>query len=518
MAFWLVSHAQLRHGEPVPMVMPVALEVLGIVLSEKPHTPLIKKLKRAKYICLYALGIICGFPALGGPASPPNLIVILTDDQGYHDVGFNGSQDIATPNLDSIASNGVRFTSGYLVSPFSSPSRAGLLTGRYPERFGYEHDTQWQPNNQDAGLPPTETTLADALGQAGYETGIIGKWHLGYGPAMHPLKRGFNEFYGFLGAGHRYWPEEYTVDDPRKVKTDDDSWHLWLMRNYAPVKTTNYLTDELSAEAVRFIARHRDKPFFLLLAYNGPHGPLNFADSGLPEAPEKYLRRFPKILGPHRRTYAAMMSAVDDGVGGILAELRKTGLEQETMVVYLSASGGALDENSSDNYPLRGSKSYPWEGGWRVPFALQWPGHLPKGIIYDEPVLSLDIFATITALAHAPTNPAAPLDGVNLVPYLTGLKQGSPHAAIFLRMPDRGTFAVRSGAYKLVVTATGQPAELYNLTNDISETKNLAAEQPALVADLLKQHDLWSRQMMFPSSPGTTAPKAPHPIDIEQQQ
>ena len=501
----------------MPMVMAIVLEVLGIVLSEKPHTPLIKKLKRAKYIFLYALGIICGFPALGGPASPPNLIVILTDDQGYHDVGFNGSQDIATPNLDSIASNGVRFTSGYLASPFSSPSRAGLLTGRYPERFGYEHDTQWQPNNQDAGLPPTETTLADALGQAGYETGIIGKWHLGYGPATHPLKRGFHEFYGFLGAGHRYLPEEYTVDDPRKVKTDDDSWHLWLMRNYAPVKTTNYLTDELSGEAVRFIARHQDKPFFLLLAYNGPHGPLDVTDNGLPEVPEKYLRRFPKILGPHRRTYAAMMSAVDDGVGGILAELRKDRLEEQTLVVYLSASGGALDENSSDNYPLRGSKSYPWEGGWRVPFALQWPGHLPKGGVYDQPVLSLDIFATIVALANAPINPKTPIDGVNLIPYLAGIKPGAPHAAIFLRMPDRGAFAVRAGKYKLVVPATGKTAELYDLSRDISECNNLAGAEPGVRDDLGVKYAAWGRQMMLPHLPGTTERNLPQPIDTEQK-
>lgn len=474
-------------------------------------------MKPADQLAILAYSIFTLGSALGAPTPPPNLIVILTDDQGYHDVGFNGCRDIPTPNLDSIASNGVRFTSGYIASTLSSPSRAGLLTGRYPERFGYEHDTQWQPNKQDAGLPPAEITLADLLGQAGYATGMIGKWHLGYSPAAHPLKRGFQEFFGFLAGGHRYLPEEFTIDDPRMAKSEDDNWHLWLMRNYEPVKTTNYLTDELAGEAVRFIARHQDKPFFLLLACNAPHDPLTTTENGLPEVLEKYSRKFPKILGPHRRAYAVMMSALDNGVGGILAELRKTGLAQQTMVVYLSASGGALDENSSDNYPLRGSKSYPYEGGWRVPFAMQWPGHLPKGIVYDEPVLSLDIFATLTALANVPTNPAVTLDGVNLVPYLTGLKTGSPHETIFLRMPDRGAFAVRSGAYKLVVPAAGRAAELYNLTNDISETVNLAADQPEIVNELLKKHDLWSRQMMFPSSPGTTERKVPHPIDIEQQ-
>ena len=474
-------------------------------------------MKPARYLVLLAVGMVSGLTAFARPASPPNLIVILTDDQGYRDVGFNGCQDIPTPNLDSIASNGVRFTSGYVASSLSSPSRAGLLTGRYPERFGYEHDTQWQPSKFDSGLPPGETTLADAMGQAGYATGIIGKWHLGYGPAMHPLKRGFQEFFGYLGAGHRYLPEEFTINEPRKVKMEDDNWHLWLMRNYEPVKTTNYLTDELSDEAVHFIARHQAKPFFLLLAYNAPHGPLDVTDNGLPEATEKYLNRFPQILGPHRRAYAAMMSAVDNGVGDVLAELRKDRLEQQTLVVYLSASGGALDQNSSDNYPLRGSKNYPWEGGWRVPFAMQWPGHLPKIGDYDQPVLSLDIFATITALANAPVSPAVPLDGVNLIPYLTGVKAGAPHEAIYLRMPERGAYAVRSGDYKLVVQANGQDVELYQLTKDIAEIQNLAAANPEIVKELAKKHALWSQQMMSPSPARTTDRNVPQPIDIEQK-
>ena len=464
-------------------------------------------MKPIDYIALIVIAIVSGFAARGEPASPPNLILVLTENQGYHDVGFNGCQDIPTPNLDSIASNGVRFTSGYVASPLSSPSRAGLLTGRYPERFGYERDPEWRPNNPDAGLPLTETTLADVLGKVGYETGIIGEWHLGASPALHPLKRGFKEFFGFLGAGHQYLPEELTIDETRKLKVEYDSWRLWLMRNYELVKTTNYLTDEFSDEAVRFVARHQGKPFFLLLAYNAPHSSL--------EATEKYLSRFPKILGPNRRTYAAMMSAVDDGVGNILAELRKDALEERTLVVYLSASGGALDANSSDNYPLRGSRGYPWEGGWRVPFAMQWPGHLPRGMAYDQPVLSLDIFATITALANAPINSDVQLDGVNLIPYLTGLKAGAPHDAIYLRIPNRGAFAVRSGEYKLVVPATDQPAELYNLSTDISECKNLADAKPEVMKELEKKRAAWSQQMMFPSAVESKGPSDSQPIDTE---
>ncbi|NNM87042.1 MAG: sulfatase-like hydrolase/transferase, partial [Phycisphaerae bacterium] len=258
--------------------------------------------------------MIASFTALGAPTLPPNLIIILTDDQGYHDVGFNGCQDIPTPNLDAIASNGVRFTSGYVSSPLSSPSRAGLLTGRYQERFGYERDPEYQPSTHDAGLPLTETTLADTLDQVGYATGIIGKWDLGHTPAMQPRQRGFQEFFGFLGAWHPFLPPDSTLAEAGNARINGQNWDQSILRNAEPVRTTNYLTDEFSHEAVRFVARHKAQPFFLLLAYNAPHGPL--------EATDKYLSRFPKILGSRRRTYAAMLSAVDDGVGSVLAELR----------------------------------------------------------------------------------------------------------------------------------------------------------------------------------------------------
>jgi len=472
-------------------------------------------MKLADRVAIVVLMSVSVFANMRIVAAPPNLIVILTDDQGYHDVGFNGSKDLLTPNLDSIASNGVRFTSGYISSPFSSPSRAGLMTGRYQERFGLERDFLWLPNRPDAGLPLKETTLAEALGQVGYECGMIGKWHLGRNPQFQPLKRGFNEFFGFLGAGHLFLPEELTIDDPRKVKTDDESWRLWVMRDDTTVKTTNYLTDEFSDEAVRFIARHKDKPFYLLIAYNAPHGPLEALEHGQFEAPEKYLSRFKKIAGPSRRTYAAMMSSVDDGVGGVLAELRKNGLVEQTIVVYLSASGGSLDANSSDNYPLRGSKNYSWEGGWRVPFAMQWPGHLPKGTVYDQPVLSLDIFATAVALADAPINPERPLDGLNLFPFLTRQKSGAPHEAIFSRMADRGAYSVRSGDYKLVVTAPDLPPELYKVTDDIGELNNLAPVKPEIVKELQEKYANWSKQMKPGNATKIKAPLPTQPNDTE---
>ena len=443
---------------------------------------------------------------------PPNLVIILTDDQGYADVGFNGCKDIPTPNLDSLASNGVKFTSGYVSYSVCSPSRAGLLTGRYEQRFGHERNPQWQPENPQSGLPLTETTLADTLGKVGYHSGIIGKWHLGAHPDLHPLKRGFDEFFGFLGGGHRYLPEGLTLKESSQTKSGNeaDSYRLWILRNHEPVKTTNYLTDEFSDEAVRFIGRNKDKPFFLCLAYNAPHAPL--------EATEKYLNRFPDIKNPKRRTYAAMVSAVDDGVGRVLAELRKQGLEDNTLVIYLSDNGGPTQDNASNNDPLRGGKGSPWEGGWRVPFAVQWPGHLPPGKVYDQPVLSLDIFATITALAHALTNAARPLDGVNLMPFLTGQIAGAPHDAIYLRMFDKGAFAVRRGDDKLVIPGTGQLAQLFNVTQDISESQNLAGSEPEKLTELEKRRAAWNQQLVEPVFPGLMQTKggtgkAPAPLD-----
>lgn len=436
-----------------------------------------------------AAGVACA-----GTNRPPNLIVIMTDDQGYADVGFNGCQDIPTPHLDSIARNGVRFTSGYVVYPVCSPSRAGFITGRYPQRFGYERNPRFQPGNPVSGLARTETTLADALGKVGYRNGIIGKWHLGAHPDLHPLKRGFHEFFGHLGGGARYFPEELTLQQATGEMNEGDSYRLRMLRNFEPVRTTQYLTDEFSDEAVRFVTRHKDEPFFLFLSYNAPHTPM--------QATEKYLSRFAHIPNERRRTYAAMVSAVDDGVGRLLATLREQGLEERTLIFFLSDNGGPTQANASNNRPLRGVKSDPWEGGIRVPFAAQWPGRLPKGMVYDHPVLSLDIFATIAALAGAPTDPARPLDGVNLLPYLTGERKGAPHEAVYLRKFDQGAFAVRRGDYKLVIPRAGAAPQLFNLAADLGETNNLAATSPEILRELEQLRAAWTKQLIEPVFPG----------------
>ena len=432
-------------------------------------------------------------------AKGPNLVIILTDDQGYADVGFNGSPDILTPNIDTIAANGVRFTNGYVSFPVCAPSRAGLLTGRYQGRFGFTTNPTINPKEERAGIPVEEKNIAEVLGQVGYTSMIIGKWHMGTHPMHHPLNRGFDEFYGFLSGGHDYFPESLTLNDLSEV-TEKWGWYRTkLIHNRTRVETDEYLTDELSNEAVSFVERHHadEKPFFLYLAYNAPHTPM--------EATQKYLDRFPNLTGK-RKTYAAMLSAVDDGVGRVLAKLREHDLEKKTLVFYLSDNGGATN-NGSINTPLRAHKGSLYEGGIHVPFAAQWEGTLPAGVDYDLPVISLDIMATIAALADAPISLDRPLDGVNLIPHLTGKNPGPPHTQLFWRKFNNMSRAIRFGDFKLVDTdGNTEDMELYDLNKDISE-KNLLAKrkydaggsedptngQAYRISEMMKLWEKWSK-------------------------
>lgn len=425
-----------------------------------------------------------------GDAGKPNLIVIMADDLGYWDVGFNGCTDIPTPGIDSIAANGIKFSNGYVSYSVCSPSRAGFITGRYQQRFGHERNPLYRPNDPTSGLPLSETTIADSLGKVGYHCGVIGKWHLGAHKKYHPLNRGFDEFYGHLGGGHRYFPEDLSIKDGTKVSTEAESYRTWIVRGYTPVKPTKYLTDEFSDEAVSFVERNHDKPFFLFLSYNAPHTPM--------QATEKYLSRFANIKDKKRRTYAGMVSAVDDGVGRLLEKVRELKLENNTMIFFLSDNGGPTKKNASINLPLRGGKSDVWEGGFRVPFAVQWPGKLGKGKVYDNPIISLDIFASIAWLADSPIDPKRPLDGVNLIPYLTGKNGGVPHDVIYLRKFDQGRFAVRRGDNKLVIPYADAEPQLYDLDADLAETKDIAYRNPKKVAELEELRKKWNAQLVEP--------------------
>ena len=435
---------------------------------------------------------------LAADRKAPNLIVIMTDDQGYGDTGFNGCKDIPTPNLDRIAAGGVVCTSGYVTFSVCSPSRAGFISGRYPQRFGYERNPAWEPRNPLSGLAVQETTLAAALRPYGYKSGIIGKWHLGAHENFHPLNRGFDEFYGHLGGGKHYFPEDLTIKNTLDCKNEYATYRSWITRGFEPVRTERYLTEEFTREALDFVRRQKDNPFFLYLAYNAPHGPL--------QAPAEEITKFSHIKNEKRRTYAAMLTVVDRGVGQILDLLDELKLAEDTIIFFLSDNGGPYT-NGSNNSPLRGGKSDLTEGGFRVPFAVRWPGKIPSGLTYNQTVSSLDIFATVAAANNIPANPERPLDGVDLVPYLRGEKTGAPHEHIYLRMFDYGAFALREGDYKIMKGKKSEKISLYNLSKDVSERSDISVEESKVFTRMQESYEAWNAQLIEPVFPGLNVQK-----------
>ncbi len=418
-----------------------------------------------------ALLILYG-PALAHAADgrKPNVLVILSDDVGWGEYGFQGGKDIPTPNIDSIARNGVRFPQGYVSGPYCSPTRAGLMTGRYQTRFGHEFNSV----PVTLGLPLTETTFADRFHALGYATCAIGKWHLGQKPEYRPMKRGYDEYFGTLANTPYYHPTHF-VDSrisPDEREVTDNAF---------------YTTDAYAERAVDWLEKHKNGPWYLYLPFNAQHGPL--------QAPKKYLDRFPNIPEGQRRTFAAVMSALDDAVGRVLAKVREMGQEEQTLIVFTSDNGGPTPSTTSNNGPLHGFKSQTWEGGVRVPFCMQWKGNLPAGQTFDHPIIQLDVLPTALAAAGVATDPSWKLDGVNLLPYLTGKMSGTPHQTLYWRFGQQ--WAVRHGDWKLVVarTGSGQP-ELYNLAEDIGEQSNRAASNPEKVRELQALWDRWNAEQV----------------------
>jgi len=413
------------------------------------------------------------------PARRPNVLVILIDDVGWADIGCYGCKDIPTPHIDTLARGGVRFTSGYVSAPLCSPTRAGIMTGRHQQRFGHEFNPGGGGVNLgfEFGLPLAETTFADVMKKAGYATGIVGKWHLGQDPKYQPPARGFDEFFGFLGGAHAYYPPQ---EGKGPVRANP------IMRGKEKVQEKEYLTDAFAREAAAFIDRHKAEPFFLYFAPNAAHMPM--------QAPQRCLDKFAHIANERRRTHGAMMSCLDDGIGKVLARLKEHGLEESTLVLFVSDNGGPPSTTSS-NGPLRGGKASMWEGGIREPFVIRWPGHVPAGRVYDEPVISLDFLPTAAAAAGAEPPAARPLDGVDLVPYLSGKKAGPPHEYLFWRMGAQ--WAVRKGHWKLVKVRDGPPG-LYDLSTDIGESKDLSAEKPEIRDELARAYADWDKQLAKP--------------------
>ncbi len=454
----------------------------------------------------------------GAPAAPapkPNVIVIVADDLGYGEPGCYGGREIPTPHLDALARAGVRFTQGYVTASVCGPSRAGLLTGRHQTRFGFEHNPLSAMNaDPRVGLPSEIPTFGSILQDAGYVTGAVGKWHLGGTAKFHPLRRGFEEFFGFLHEGHFYVPPPWdgvstllrrvtlpgggrgrspegrlmfhTVTGVNEDPYDADNP---LLRGGTPIGEREHLTDAFTREAVDFIGRHRSRPFFLYLAYNAVHSPLQGADA--------YLARFAAIPDIHRRIFAAMLAHLDDGIGRVLRKLRTEGLEENTLVFFVGDNGGPTSELTSSNGPLRGGKGSMYEGGLRVPFLAQWKGRLPAGRTFEHPVLSLDLLATAVALAGV-ADPAvrSSLDGVDLLPCLTGVRSDPPHTTLYWRRPPQA--ALRHGPWKLVKPSARGGFELYDLSTDLAESRNLAADQPERVRELAALWTAWDRRNVAP--------------------
>lgn len=416
---------------------------------------------------------------------PPNVVLILADDLGYEDLGVQGSPDIPTPNLDSIATNGIRCTNAYITAPVCSPSRAGLLTGRYQNRFGFEYlaaEVTTGPPDRAVGLDVEELTIGDRMKALGYVTGCVGKWHLGKDEEFFPTRRGFDEFYGTLGQSSYYAP---VLFDSRKGS-----------KSHKVEEEGYYVTDDYTKRAVEFVHDHKDKPFFLYLSHFAVHKPH--------DATEKYLARFPRIEDPMRRSYAAMTSALDDGVGLVLDALRENGLEEDTLIVFLSDNGGT---QGSSNIPLRGKKGGTWEGGIKTPLLIQWKGQLAAGATYDEPVISLDLLPTFISAAGGKNRSDWNLDGSDLLPYFDGRAEGAPHDALFWRFGTQ--WAVRKGEWKLLQAREGKtgsiqiaaegPVRLFNLKEDISEENDLAADNPEVVKELQAKWDEWAAQLPEPA-------------------
>lgn len=427
----------------------------------------------------------------------PNIVIILGDDLGYCDVSMYGCTEIPTPNIDSIGRNGIRFTNGYVTAPVCSPSRAGLITGRYQQRFGFEFNAgplRRAVDMKSMGLPLTEITLAEVIKKAGYSTGMVGKWHLGMNEKYRPTERGFEEYFGFLFGANTYV-------DPKKAgvangAVDAEGPANWprpalnsIYRNLTSINEDEYLTDAFSREAVSFIERHKNKPFLLYAAFNAPHTPL--------QATAKYFDRFQHIKDEKRRVYVAMVSALDDAVGAILKKLRDSGLEKDTLVVFASDNGCATYTGACTNDPLRYGKLTHLEGGFRVPFALQYPAKLKGGQSYDQPVSTLDLFPTVVALAHGRMPSDRPYDGVDLLPFLTGQKKGAPHEVLCWRNGENA--AVRKGQWKLF--KGGERYWLFDLSKDLGEQKDLANERADIVEQLKKELANWESQTRPPLWP-----------------
>lgn len=462
----------------------------------------------------------------------PNIIIIVADDLGKTDISLYGNTIVHTPNIDSLAIEGVKFEEGYVTSPICSPSRAGLLTGRYQQRFGHE----LQPSNRylknrlekfivehfvdlrelelelidsvpDSksigiqGLPLGEITIADLLKKTGYKTGIVGKWHLGASEEYLPLKRGFDEHYGFYEAFSWYAdPEDDNIVNVKHAGIMDS--HIWdsgnkgaalKRRNNTLVDNKEYLTNTLATEATSFIDKNKDNPFFLYVPFNTPHTPFQALKSDV----EKY--KAAGVSDLNKAVYYAMISGLDRAVGQIRRKLKETSIERNTIIFFISDNGGATYTEATNNSPLRGGKMSLYEGGINVPFTMTWIGKIQPQTVYSKPVSVLDIFATAAAVSGSVLPQGRTYDGVNLLPFIAGKDTTAPHQILYWRSGTNK--AIRKGEWKLVLNLKDGIEVLYNLKTDKNEKINLASVQRLKVEELKKDLEAWEKTLVKPLWP-----------------
>ena len=420
----------------------------------------------------FVSGVFLSAVAPGGAAEPPppNVLVIIADDLGWADLGCQGSKDIRTPHIDRLAKGGVRCLDGYVTSSVCGPSRAAIMTGRFHERTGISGN-----KDSSAGLPLRERTMGDIMRGLGYHTMAIGKWHLGDGREYHPLNRGFDDFFGFQEGGMHYLP--FSEAGMKK----DGAQKLLDGFEAVTLGPTSYLTDVFTDEAVKRIEANRDRPWFLYLAYNAPHMPLV-------STPE-YDARNAHIADPKRRTYAGMMTALDDGVGRVLGTLDRLHLTERTLIFFISDNGGPTAKTTSRNDPFRGVKGDVLEGGIRVPYIVNWKGTIPAGAEYPEPVQTLDVLATMVAIAGGDPKHYPQLEGVDLIPYFTGAQTRAPHSVMYYSRHERK--AMRAGTTKLILGGPKDTLGLYDMTENYREDPRKKLEKPAEAKAMEKSFNVW---------------------------
>ena len=429
----------------------------------------------------------------------PNILLILTDDLGYSDVGFNGATDIRTPELDRLAEGGTVFSSAYVTHPFCGPSRMGLMSGRYPHTYGapfnLPNSGQGIEEYNKEGIPVSETLISTVLQDAGYYTGAVGKWHMGIASQFHPNARGFDDYYGFLGGGHNYFPDQYRPIYERQLRAGKKHFNEYIIpleHNGRQVRETEYLTDALSREAARFVrdAAKKDRPFFLYLAYNAPHTPL--------EAKEEDLKEYANIVDEKRRTYAAMVHAVDRGVSKVVDTMKNAGQFDDTLIIFLSDNGGKLSAGAT-NRPLAKGKGSTCEGGYRVPMFFHWPKHVPAGERFDHPVSSLDFYPTFAGLAGAKIPDRKVLDGKDIWDDLLSGNNPRRDEMIYALRHHAGFSDVgaRRDQWKICREGNG-PWRLYDLKEDIGEQRDSSKEHPELVRSMVSKVEKWSRSHTEP--------------------